>query len=352
MRDTQETLSARMKAVKRVMCVRRSVFYMPEGFRSSLLWWELEKAGYPLRKNDKNAFRKLEQDYNRHCELNFSREEDLSRIFWHGVQIIFGQPGNQRKNLAIAWLTILRISLGNESPNVMASVRAREVFQQNAFPGFKLMDRKEQNPKLTRLEKLGLGEFHKGEAYKRTDAGIFKLLQISDEPTDVDSLFASLASLLEMSTGSLLVGGSPKDRFLLIMDCLDAGFKAFLGYTIAQKEVNAAAKDEFKAANPLPPKPEKPKKVYKPRKYNPSRIERKMIEEGKAEIQDNKLVILTEPEAPEVQDWSHLLETPVEAPESHAEPLTPLDVHMRWVREESAKQKQLALATMADGLEF
>lgn len=352
MRDTQETLSARMKAVKRVMCTRRSVFYMPERFHSTLLWWELEKAGYPLRKNDKNAFRKLEQDYNRHCELNATREEDLTRIFWHGVKVIFNQPANQRKNLAVSWLTVIRISLGNESPHVMASVRAREAFQAAAFPALGRMKREQQNPKLSRLEELGLGEFHKGEAYKRTDAGIFKLLAISEEPTDVDSLFASLGTLLEMSTGSLLVPGSPKDLFLQVMDEMTAGYKAFLGYTIAQKEVNAAAKDEFKAANPLPPKPVKPKKVYKERKYNPSKLERKMIEAGKAEIQDNKLVMLTEPEVPVVQDWNYLLETAVEAPESPVEAPVNLEQHMRWVRTESTKQKELALAGIANGLEF
>lgn len=309
MRKLQETLSARMKAVKRVMCVRRSVFHMPDGFSSPLLWWELEKAGYPLRRNDKNASRKLEQDYERHCSLNLSREEDLSNIFWNGLRLIFKQPANQHKNLAVAWLSVMRISLGNESPNVMCSVRAREAFQLAAFPTLKLMDRKEQNPKLARLEKLGLGEFHKGDAAKGfKDAGIFKLLEIKDEPTDVESLLAPLATLLESLTGSLFVGGSPKELFLQVMDNLDAGFKAFLGYIIAQKEVNAAAKEVFKAENPLPPKPEKPKKIWKPRKYNPTMLQRKMIQAGKAEIRDNKLVMLSKAQEPQQEDLSYLLE--------------------------------------------
>lgn len=328
MRNTNEILSARMKAVKRVMCTRRSVFYMPEGFSSSLLWWELEKAGYPLRKNDKNATRKLEQDYNRHCELNSTWEERLSCIFWNGVRIIFSQPANQRKNLAVAWLTVVRIGLGNESPNVMASVRAREAFQQNAFPGFKLMDRKEQNPKLTRLEKLHLGDFHKGDAAKGfKDAGIFKLQLIDEEPTDVDSLFASLRSLLDLGTGSLFVGGSHVEIFLLVMTELDAGFKGFLGYTIAQKEVNAAAKEVFKAENPLPPKPEKPKKVYKARKYNMSKAERKAVEEGRAALEDNKVV------------WTVEVPEPVAfTPESLLDVSTDLEQHRVWLAEISAQK--------------
>jgi hypothetical protein len=307
MRDATETLSARMRAVKHVMCTHRSVFLY--GFDSPLLWWELEKANYPLRRTDKNAARKLEQDYNRHCELNHQREDDLTRIFWNGVQIIFGQPKNQQKNLLVAWCTVCRISIGNESPNVMCSVRAREAFQAAAFPHLKLMDRKEQNPKLAKLETLGLGEFHKGDAAKGfKDAGIFKLLAVEDEPTDFLPLFSSSTSLLEVHTGSLFVGGSPKDGYLAIMDALDAGWKGFLNYTVAQKEVNAAAKEAFKEENPLPKVEPKPKKVYKPRKYSPSKVEKQMIESGKAQIQDNKLVILSEPAPVQVQDFSHLLE--------------------------------------------
>jgi len=311
MRDDNEILSARMRAVKRVMCTRRSVF-LSYSFSDPIVWWELEKTGYPLRRNDKNAVRKLEQDYERHCTLNLQREQDLTNIFWYGVDIILKQPGNQQKNLLIAWCTVIRISLGNESPHVMASVRAREAFQADAFPTLGRMKREQQNPKLHKLAELGLGDFHKGEAYKRIDAGIFKLFEVSTVPTNVDSSFAALASILEVHTGSLLVPGSPKDRFLQVMDTLDAGYKSFLNYTVAAKETNAAAKEDFKKENPLPPKPVKPKKVYKPRKYNPSKIEKKLIQEGKVEIQDNKLVMLTEPAPVETPDFNHLLAEPVD----------------------------------------
>lgn len=310
MRDDNEVLSARIKAMKHAMSTRRSVF-LTYGFNDVIVWQVMDKCNYPIRRTDKNASRKLEQDYNRLCELNSTWEQRLSQAFWHGVQIIFGQPRNQQKNLLVAWFSVCRISLGNESPNVMCSVRSREAFQTEAFPTLGRMKREQQNPKLTRLEELGLGEFHKGEAYKRTDAGIFKILLVDDEPTDVSPLFSASTSLLEMHTGSLLVPGSPKDVFLLIMDELTGGYKAFLGYTVSQKEVNAAAKEEFKEANPLPAVEPKPKKVYKPRKHQLSSMEKKAVKEGRAELDESGKAVWTAPTPePVALDYSHLLDVP------------------------------------------
>lgn len=346
---------ARDTASKRQKILKRIYHRNPEYFTNDLaLMTALEAEGYfkVCRLSKTPSHELLEFDMGQVLKYLETHHEDLLNSFLTILPYIKAQSLRKQKQLLKVALTIFKLSFDRMTFRIGAAARPRVEFQKKAFGTAVKLEC--QNAALDELCLQGFGALDRGRSHEATaklneerkEAGqkgvksklTFFEFTWTDKVADECDFLTYLVDLKLIPAELLDYSHLPAAKqFAAVMDFLTPGMEAFEDYCGTASTASALHRmevhEELLAAKREERVPELVKRDHK----------------AKPPVERVPVVQVHEPEP----EWlTSLLEDTVEAPESPVEDLTSLELHMRWVHEESSKKKALALASITNGLEF